>query len=224
MLTGLAMVVVLSFLLLSPWPRWTISSPAQSPAAPPLQQPIEGWSGKGPESEYAGVPASGLDNSPVPKAEDTQGMGMNAGDDRTFSAKDQPSHAAILGQTTLDELAKPQATAPTSDWQWPEALAVLLLAAMAGGLGWLMLGVAAVRWQRLRSRPVVDTALRELIDVLCAELGCRRTVEVRQSDDLTTAATIGWRRPGIAPAAQLENLDDRPTSGRFGTRTRPCPQ
>ena len=31
--------------------------------------------------------------------------------------------------------------------------------------------------------------------MLRAELGCRRPVEVRQSDDLATAATIGWRRP-----------------------------
>ena len=74
-------------------------------------------------------------------------------------------------------------------------MAVLLLAAMACGLGWLMLGVLAVRWQRLRSRPVLDRELLELVDVLRAELGCRRPVEVRQSDDLATAATIGWRRP-----------------------------
>ncbi len=84
---------------------------------------------------------------------------------------------------------------PTSAWHWPAVVAVLLLAAMACGLGWLMLGVAAVRWQRLRSRPVLDRELLELVDVLRAELGCRRPVEVRQADDLATAATIGWRRP-----------------------------
>ena len=40
-----------------------------------------------------------------------------------------------------------------------------------------------------------DRELLELVDVLREELGCRRPVEVRQSDALATAATIGWRRP-----------------------------
>ncbi len=52
-----------------------------------------------------------------------------------------------------------------------------------------------MRCERLRSRPVQDRELLELVDVLCAELACRRPIEVRQSDDLATAATIGWRRP-----------------------------
>ena len=56
-----------------------------------------------------------------------------------------------------------------------------------------MLGVMAVRWQVLRSRPVLDGKLLELVDVLRAKLGCRRPVEVRQCDDLVTAATVGWR-------------------------------
>ena len=42
-----------------------------------------------------------------------------------------------------------------------------------------------------------DVSLLELIEVLRAELGCRRPVEVRQADDLATAATIGWRRPVV---------------------------
>ncbi len=95
----------------------------------------------------------------------------------------------------MDEIAKPPAAAPTVAWHWPALIAVLLLAAMAGGLGWLVLGVLAVRWQRMGSRPVLDGELLELVDVLRTELGCRRPVEVRQSDDLGTAATIGWRRP-----------------------------
>ena len=77
------------------------------------------------------------------------------------------------------------------------------------GLGWLLLGVVAVRWQRVRSRPVRDAALRELVDVLRAELGCRRPVEVRQSDDLVTAATIGWRSAGAPAAGRLDRWTGR---------------
>ena len=104
---------------------------------------------------------------------------------------------AILWQSFVDELAGPPASAAANAWHWPAVVAVLLLAAMVCGLGWLVLGIVAVRRQRLRSRPVRDGQLLELVDVLRAELGCRRPVEVRQSDDLATAATIGWRRPVV---------------------------
>ncbi len=66
---------------------------------------------------------------------------------------------------------------------------------MAAGTAWFALGVAAVRYERRRSRPVSDRSLLELVNVLCAEMACRRPIEVRESDDLATAATIGWRRP-----------------------------
>ena len=82
-------------------------------------------------------------------------------------------------------------------WRWPAVVAVVLFAAMTCGLGWLILGVAAMRWQRRRSKAVSDAELSELIDVLRAELGCLRAVEVRESGDLATAATIGWRRPVV---------------------------
>ena len=68
---------------------------------------------------------------------------------------------------------------------------------MAGGLFWLVLGLIAVRSERLRSRPVLDESLLELVDVLRAELGRQRPVEARQADDLVTAAMIGWRRPVV---------------------------
>ena len=120
---------------------------------------------------------------------------MNTSGDTAVAIENQPSGAALLWQAFTDELAKPPASVATSAWHWPAVLAVLLLAAMACGLGWLMLGIAAVRWQRMGSRPVVDRELLELVDVLRAELGCYRPVEVRESDDLATAATIDWRRP-----------------------------
>ncbi len=93
-----------------------------------------------------------------------------------------------------DEFARAGAS---DGWRWPAVVAVLFLTATALGLAWLALGLMAVRRQRLRSRPVLAGELLELVDVLCAELGCRRPLEVRQSDDLATAATIGWRRPTL---------------------------
>jgi beta-lactamase regulating signal transducer with metallopeptidase domain len=93
------------------------------------------------------------------------------------------------------EAALSQGSAPESARHWPAVLAAVLLAAMACGLGWLTLGMTAVRRQRLRSQPVADGPLLEMVDVLRAELACRRPIEVRRCAELVTAATIGWRRP-----------------------------
>jgi hypothetical protein len=73
---------------------------------------------------------------------------------------------------------------------------------MGAGTGWLLLGLLAVRSQRGRSLPVEDAALLELVDTLRAELGCLRRIEVRQASQLSTAATIGWRRPVILLPSQ----------------------
>jgi beta-lactamase regulating signal transducer with metallopeptidase domain len=120
---------------------------------------------------------------------------VKAGGDEALAIENRPWGAALLWQAFLAELDQPQAAASANTWHWPALMAVLLLAAMACGLGWFLLGVAAVRWQRIRSRPLLDANLLDLVDVLCAELGCCRPIEVRQADDLATAATIGWRRP-----------------------------
>ncbi len=74
---------------------------------------------------------------------------------------------------------------------------MLIMVAMICGLGWLVLGVMAVRRQVLRSKPVVDGKLLELVDVIRAKMGCHRPVEIRQCGDLVTAATVGWLRPVI---------------------------
>jgi beta-lactamase regulating signal transducer with metallopeptidase domain len=169
-LAGLTMVAALSLFALSPWPRWTLSDSAGSPAED-----------RGVTTTWQAQTAD-IDNS------------HRSGDERPELAV-RPSLPTILWQTFVDALSA--SPAPTTGWRWPAMVAVALLATAACGLGWLLLGVAAVRRQRRRSRPVRDPAILELIDVLRAELGCVRPVELRQSDDLVTAATIGWRRPVV---------------------------
>ncbi|MGO8753093.1 MAG: M56 family metallopeptidase [Thermoguttaceae bacterium] len=193
-LTSLAIVVVLSLMVLSPWPRWTIGSltastdraaqavpetlpdiPFDTQYDPPLDQ------------ERLEIGAS------IP-SEEQQATVVGV---ETASSKSLPSSFSLVWQAITAELCTPPTAATTSGWHWPAMAAVLLLSAMACGLGWLVLGVMAVRWQRLRSRPVADSKLLELIDRLRAELECQRPVEARQSDDLATAATIGWQRPVV---------------------------
>jgi hypothetical protein len=107
------------------------------------------------------------------------------------------SKVVLWWQGFVGELSRAEPIAPESPWRWPAVVASVVLTGMAAGAGWLLLGLLAVRSQRARSWPVEAPALLELIDTLRADLGCRRRVEVRQSSDLVTAATIGWRRPVI---------------------------
>jgi hypothetical protein len=206
-LSSLAIVVILSGLALSPWPRWTrsLDSPVSFESRGVSETKGSGGSGK-----RSAVSNLGTFDSPKPQtpnsrhqpapdpflAADDQpsSQAVATADVRPTPPKPQPSNAQVLWRTLVVELSDSQA-ASDGAWRWPAVVGVVLLAAMACGLAWLLLGMRAVRRQRVRSRAVSDVELSELIDVLRAELGCLRTVEVRESDDLATAATIGWRRP-----------------------------
>ncbi|NLE37411.1 MAG: DUF1559 domain-containing protein, partial [Pirellulaceae bacterium] len=197
-LAGLATVLLLSLLVLSPWPRWNVAQPP-SAVVNNVAQP----------SNNVAQPPSAVGNDQDASQTGLQhpGAGVLQDDPSQPGAAmlhDDPSHpgagvlqgdAAVFWQALLDALARPEAEAPTDGRRWPTAVAIGILLVVACGLARLVLGVAAIRRERLRSQPVGDAPMLELIDVLRAELGCRREVELRECDSLATAATIGWRRP-----------------------------
>jgi beta-lactamase regulating signal transducer with metallopeptidase domain len=183
-LTGLVIIVVLSLLAISPWPRWTISKLAPSPGEP-----------TGAARTVRPSADEFVHDSPwTPTGE---GQGTGAGDRGTVSSGTGTSSAVSFWQAIREALLRPQAAGPESAWRWPATIAALLFAALLCGLVRLVLSVAAVDRVWFRSRPVLDGEISELVDVLRAELGCRRPIEVRQSDELVTAATIGWLRPVV---------------------------
>jgi len=81
--------------------------------------------------------------------------------------------------------------------QWGRVLAVVALTGAGGGLLHLIVGLWAVHACRRRSKQVNDPGLSDLIDELRGALGCRRRVEVRETDELTAPATAGWCRPVV---------------------------
>lgn len=93
-------------------------------------------------------------------------------------------------------------------WNWRDYVALLLGAGIALGIIRLVCCVCAVRSFLRSSRPVTDPALRELLDVLRAQLQCNRPVELRQADALASAATLGWRRPAILLPAGWSSWTD----------------
>jgi Flp pilus assembly protein TadD/beta-lactamase regulating signal transducer with metallopeptidase domain len=185
-LTSLVAIMVLSLMAFSPWPRWNLWKLFQSAEESPIASGASiGDLGEGDRSLPG---ADRLEPEPAENAE----------------IAPSPSKLNPFLQT-VEGLFQPPVTESASGWRLPEVIAISLFAAMGLGIAWLLLGVFAVRRQRIRSRPIDDGRLLELIDVLCAELRCLRPVEVRQSDELVTAATIGWRKPVLLLPADWTN-------------------
>ncbi len=75
---------------------------------------------------------------------------------------------------------------------WLAVLAILVLATAAWGLVRMLLGLWGLALLLRRSRPVEDAPLQELTRELAGRLGLRRAVSIRESDELSSAATLGW--------------------------------
>ena len=87
--------------------------------------------------------------------------------------------------------------APTSTFPqgWPTIVVAIAEIGTAFGLVRLLLGLWAVRRSVQRSRLVNDPDLLRLVEELRGVLRVKRPVAMRESDDLTTAATVGWQKP-----------------------------
>jgi beta-lactamase regulating signal transducer with metallopeptidase domain len=180
-LNGLLLVVLLSAVALSPWPRWSY----------------------GEATEVADTEAAaGASASPVVAADsDASSSGttnlltadLDDGNTEWYSTESMRQFWIALREVpaTTDNVEE------ASSLNWSGWLAVVFLFGAGVAVVRLVLGLATVARHRLRSESINDAELLELLDVLCAELGCVRSIVLRQSGDLVSAATIGWRRPLI---------------------------
>lgn len=96
-------------------------------------------------------------------------------------------------------------------WPWlPRLLFVGLGCGAILGLLQLVGGLLSVRAYGRRSKPLDDPGLLDLVHCLQAELCLTGSVELRENDDLVTAATIGWSRPLILlPAVWRDWTEDQ---------------
>lgn len=182
--TTLSGLVVVSALSLSPWPRfWTLDLAGRAAPA---------------------AAARGDQAAPVADAP-TAGRAV-AGP----AAAPAAETFAELARTFARELRSqrlPPAPAARAAWRWPAWVGAGLLAASALAAARLALAVRAVAALRRRSRRLADASLCEEVDVLRAEIGCVRGVEVRETDDLATPATVGWLRPVVLLPADWRTWD-----------------
>ncbi|MHC4178482.1 MAG: M56 family metallopeptidase, partial [Planctomycetota bacterium] len=190
-ITSLLVIVALSALALSPWPHWPVALSAASPDRQSAQA----------QREATPAATDGSDNAT---------SAGRAGSEQAAGPPDLPEASqatptAVFWQALLDELSTVSAESEAPQRQWTTIAAILFLVAVGAGFLWVLIGLVAVRSCRLRSRPVRDAGLLELVDLLSAELGCRRPIEVRQTQGLVTATTFGWRRPVVLLPAEWTN-------------------
>jgi beta-lactamase regulating signal transducer with metallopeptidase domain len=81
--------------------------------------------------------------------------------------------------------------------RWQTVVAGLAGIATAIGILRFLLGLWAIRHSWHQSKRVHDPALLRLVEELRTALGVKRPVAVRESAELTTAATVGWRKPTL---------------------------
>ena len=91
---------------------------------------------------------------------------------------------------------------------WLALVAALYVIGVAGMAVRIALGFAAVRSYRRNSHPVTDRRLGELADVVLAQLGCVKGIELRETTRLSTPATIGWLRPIVLLPSDWRNWTD----------------
>jgi beta-lactamase regulating signal transducer with metallopeptidase domain len=183
---ALAAVVVLTITAFGPWPDWWRFefSPAREARAAASDRGNLARSERDAISPDVAAPAE-VGDAEAPSA--TQPEARMAGRPeapRPDAVSDVPAQSSFAIPLTLPA------------WVG-SGLAVLVAAGVLVGLLRLAGGLWSVRACCRASRRVDDASLGELLDVLRAELGLTRRVELRECPHLTTAATIGWMRPVV---------------------------
>ena len=175
---SLAVVILISGLAFSPWPRWELATAGENSPEPQTTIPIA-------ESEQAVTPETVAAAPTVtPNPPETPQAGIAA-------------WLTGFGDALTHELTVPANDHVTHAWTWTEIAVAACLALSAFGCVRLLAGLWAVRTLRNAGRPIEDDELRESADLLRAELGCSRRVELLEADQLAAPATVGWRQPVI---------------------------
>lgn len=189
-LASLLIVLAVTLLVFSPWPRWySAGRPRDEIAA----------------KESASISAEKIDAEASAATAQADAANTLASSDRPDASRDKPEQkatdndaraaAAAYWQTLMAELRTAPATAEQPARRWPGYVATVLMVGVLLGAGRLTLGLLAVRRLRATSLPITDDTLLTHVDRLREQLGCRTAVEVRESLAVSTPATIGWRRP-----------------------------
>jgi prepilin-type processing-associated H-X9-DG protein len=175
----LLVMASLSLLSFSPWPRWEAGVSLERLQDAVLVSNQARWHATAPPGNSAPrEPGVSSQTPPAPNV-----------------AADRPSMIEALVDT-LSQMWGRGAQLESQPWwnNWSSWLAGAIVGSMLIGLARLGTGICAIQRMRSQSQPLDDAPLRDLVELLRAEMGCTRPVQLRVSPELATPATIGWRR------------------------------
>lgn len=182
--SGLLLCGALTVALFSPWPNWSLNPSLRAVVARSDQSNLETQ----PAIETAR------------NGHAVQSGAVTVASSASRQAADSPAAAGTLERLwrqLIADLDVADARTESARSRWPGWLALGIALSMVIGGAQLLTGWFSVRSCLRRSRPLADLQLIAVIEVLQRDLGLKRSVAVRESDDLTCAATVGSRSPVI---------------------------
>jgi prepilin-type processing-associated H-X9-DG protein len=193
--SSLLITAMVSMIVLAPWPCWwtfptgqTVRSTVASAREMPAFMQTPRFGGADEQASPLGVPGDSKQLASPPRNE-TQ-------------------VAAAWMSRFLTELRRSAVDREHPSWSWPEWVAIGFLASFGLGLARLALGAWSIKRLRARSLAIEEIDLIDAVEVLRAELSCARRVDIRETFELATPATIGWRRPLLLLPTEWRNWSE----------------
>jgi len=188
-IASLTMVLALSAAALSPWPSWLSPAPIES-------------------DSVAAIGELSAKQHTLQKR-DRSNVGA---DSVTTQWSTPPESSGPLNMAFWQSVwAEMHHTQPTADnagasansaWRWPAIVVCAFLVTAVVGLLRLLIAWLAVRRLDRQSTTINDSPLMQLVATISRELPPARPVVLKESSELQTGATFGWRRPVLLlPAA-----------------------
>ncbi|MDA1018381.1 MAG: M56 family metallopeptidase, partial [Planctomycetota bacterium] len=179
-LSGLLLAAVLPIVAVSPWPDWMVFTDHVVAADPE--------SATARESVPLAKPA--ITENPL-LATDAETSLTEWG----FSGIDPGTFATAWQTWESHRTAPVENGISDTGLRWEGWLAIVFLVGVAGTLLRLLVGLTAVHRMQSMGTPINDAELGRTRDEFVAALGVRREIGLREFEGITSAATIGWRRP-----------------------------
>ena len=82
-------------------------------------------------------------------------------------------------------------------WRWTTMIALVIAVSMTLAFARIAAAMFAIGRLRRGTARIGDSSLETQLDLVRAELSCRAAIELRESHEVETPATVGWRRPVI---------------------------
>lgn len=172
-LSGLMLAALLPIVAFSPWPDWTFST----------NDTVE--SAENASSSSLAVPTQ--QEQRLEEGAILAEWGLSGFDPTVFTAAWQQWESHRTGQSENGPAH--------SGFRWEGWLAIVFMTGIVAALSRLVVGLFAVwRIQRAATR-IDDPQLERMRDELVGHFGIQHKIDLREFEGITSAATVGWRRP-----------------------------